>query len=309
MTKKILFTACLFLSLLNFSQTKISTKKTDKHLLIEGTSVHLLPPNGYEKAANFIGFQNSYIDGSIIVNELPAPYKELRDGFSKENMSKKGMEFVDKQEYFINNKPALLIDAKQYSTQHNYYFSKIILIYKLDENKTLLINANVPENQAENLMNLKSSVLTLIYDESIKVSPFSSLDFDIDYSKSAYKLTKSISGTLTFEGPEKEVFIVAKSIRQFNPADKKGSSINALKAISQLDYISLISSKDINQDGMSGYQISANVLIKNNKKPMKAIQAILFSDNCYYTFLTVVKPQEKNLINDFEKILSTFKRK
>jgi hypothetical protein len=60
---------------------------------------------------------------------------------------------------------------------------------------------------------------------------------------------------------------------------------------------------------MSGYQVTANVLIKNNNKPMKAIQAILFSDNCYYTFLTVVNPQEKNLINDFENILSTFKRK
>lgn len=308
--KNIYLLIFLLSTLKSFSQVKVSNEKTESHFLISGTSVFIIPPPGFDKGINFIGYQDNSSGSSIIVNEMPAPYKQLKDAFSKENMSKKGMEFLNAEEFLINNSPALLINSKQFSPAHGYNFFKSILIFKLDNNKTLLINSNVPEEQKEKITKLiKTSLLSVFNDNSIVVDPFSSLDFSVDLSKSSFKLSKSISGTLMLEGPKKEFLIIAKSIRNLSASDKKGSSINALKAITTIDYVGLIHSKEITQDGMSGYQITANVVVKDQKQPMKAVQAILFSDNSYYTMVTIVNPTELDLIKDFEYIRTSFKRK
>ncbi|HTE25800.1 hypothetical protein [Flavitalea sp.] len=308
--KNICLLVCLLSALKSFSQVKVSNEKSENHLLINGTGVFIVPPPGFEKGINFIGYQDNNSGSSIIVNELPAPYKQVKDGFSKENMSKKGMEFLNAEEYLINNSPAVMMNSQQFSVAHGYSFFKSTLILKLNNSKTLLINSNVPEEQKERMMNLiKISLLSVFNDSSIEVNAFSSLDFSVDLSKSSFKHTKSISGSLMLEGPKKEFLIIAKSIRPLSASDKKGSSINALKAITSIEYVGLIHSKEITQDGMSGYQITANIVVKDQRRPMKAVQSILFSDNSYYTFVTIVNPAEQDLIKDFEYILTSFKRK
>ncbi len=293
-----------------FSQTKISNVKTENHVLIAGTSSFIILPASFEKATNFIGFQDVVNGASMIVNELPGPFKQLKDGFSKENMLKKGMEFESMEAYEINNSPAVIIKSKQFSATYGYYFLKSTLVFSTGKSKTLVIHANIPEVQKDKLAPLiKASLLSILNDSAISVDRSAQVDFEVDIKGSAFKPNNLLVGALTFEGPKKEFMMIGKSIRKLDPLDKKGSSITAIRAISTLEYLNLVNEKTIMQDGMPGYQVTANIILKENKKPMKLLQAILFSDNYYYAFVAILNPDEQNLIEDFNHIVSSFKRK
>jgi hypothetical protein len=223
-------------------------------------------------------------------------------------MQTKGMELIDKVSISINGMIGELIQAKQFSAAHGYIFLKYTLILALEQNVTLMINGNYPESKKEEIgLIIKDALLSVYYDQNLKLDHFSALDFTVDLSKTKYKVQNSISGTILLDGGENGIIIIAKSIRPISSSDKKGASIQVLKAISTIRYVNLESSKEVKIDVCEGYQIVANVL-KNNK-PAKAIQTILFGENYYYNFTAIVPKYTKEILDDYEYILNSFKRK
>jgi hypothetical protein len=308
--KKLLFIALLCFNITALCQSKIKNDKTENHINVKGTQTFIIPPNDFEQAINFLGFQDNETGSSIMLLEIPGPYNKITAGFSKDEMKVKGMDLIKKEEFIINGLEAVLINSKQFSPSHGYNFYKYSLILNAASNKTLLINANFPESQKDKLEEkMLQSILSLYIDKGIQVDPFSSLDFQVDISKTSFKLINSISGTLMFEGPNKEFLLIAKSIKPFDLSDKKGAAINALKQQSTVNYKSLRSSKEVSYDDAIGYQIVANVSTKQGGKPMKAFETILFGDNYYYIFLGLLTPNDEKLLKDIEYIISTFKRK
>ena len=298
------------LSLIVNAQSEITNSKTTKHINIQGTQTFIIPPEGFEKASNFVGFQQNTTGASIMILEMPGPYIEFKKGFTKENLAQKGMNLLNAEEFIINNQPAILIFVTQFSSGHGYMFQKYNLLLKQTESKTLLINLNFPESLKDELQEkMKNSALSVYVDTLIGIDPFATLDFTVDLSKSTFTLKNSISGTLMLEGPDKEIFILAKSIKAADGSDKKGAAIKSLKEISSLEYLELISSKEVTIDGASGIQIVANVTSKPEDEKMNAFLTMLFGENYYYIFLGVVSPNDTTLMQDMEYVISTFQRK
>ncbi|HUC80040.1 MAG TPA: hypothetical protein VMR70_03955 [Flavisolibacter sp.] len=307
---RLLFLPVLFFFSNNsFGQLEITNSKTENHIHQKGTQVFLQPPNGFETAANFLGFQNQLTGSSIMVIQMTGPYEEVIKGFTPENMKTKGMTLLGREAVKINQQEGQLLWVKQFSPTHGYDFQKYTLVLKLGPKSTLIINGNFPELQKEAMAeSIRKCVLSAFIEKSLPVNPFASVDFTIDLSNSVFKpSTKTMSGGLLLEGPNNEMMIVVKSIRAITTPDKKGASINVLKTINTITYVDLVDSKEIIQDGATGYQITANVLERGEKK--KAIQAVLFGENYYYVFLVILPAQNKPLVSDFERILASFKRK
>jgi hypothetical protein len=70
--------------------------QTDKHIKVPGTKCSLIPPSGFVAITNFSGFQSSETGASIMINELPAPYQQLVDGFTAEALKTHGMILISK---------------------------------------------------------------------------------------------------------------------------------------------------------------------------------------------------------------------
>ncbi|MFZ1530077.1 MAG: hypothetical protein WAT19_15085 [Ferruginibacter sp.] len=290
------------------AQTAYMSFKTGKHVDIAGTQVSMVPPPGFDRATNFAGFQQDSTGASIMVLQVPGPFGEMKGAFTKENLATKGMELLEKTPISINGKPGELIMVEQYSAAHGQYFLKYSLLLELESKNTLIINGSYPKDKgAETGSLIKESITTVIYDQTVKNDPLAGLDFTVDYSKSPFKLSNSISGTLLLDGKEKGIIIIVKSIRPVSTIDKEGSSIQILKAIPAISYQSLESSKEVSVDDLDGYQIIANVLQK--EMPYKAVQTILFSENCYYNFTALVPSLTREIMTDYEYILNSFRRK
>lgn len=297
----------LFYTSIN-AQSSFSNKKSNKHVEIPGTQIAISPPRNFELSSQFVGFQDLTSGSSLMIMQIPASFEKIKEGFTKDKMQTKGMELIDKVSISINGMIGELIQAKQFSAAHGYIFLKYTLILALEQNVTLMINGNYPESKKEEIgLIIKDALLSVYYDQNLKLDHFSALDFTVDLSKTKYKVQNSISGTILLDGGENGIIIIAKSIRPISSSDKKGASIQVLKAISTIRYVNLESSKEVKIDVCEGYQIVANVL-KNNK-PAKAIQTILFGENYYYNFTAIVPKYTKEILDDYEYILNSFKRK
>jgi hypothetical protein len=299
----------LFFTYVLQAQTTLTTNKSEQHIAIKGTQVFLKPPTGYESATNFLGFQNAAIGASIMVIQLSGPYNEVISGFSPSNMKQRGMSLLEKENVSLNNYRGTLFTVRQFSPAHGFDFLKYTLILNVGKNSTLMINGSYPESVKETAAQpLKSAILSAYYDATLKTDNLSSLDFTVDISTTKFKLSdKSLSGSLILEGPEKEFMMIAKSIRALSTSDKKGSSIAALKAVRNIEYLNFEGGREINQDDAEGYQITA--LIRHEGKPAKALQTILFGENYYYVFFLIMQSNKQELVNDFENIVRSFKRK
>lgn len=203
-------------------------------------------------------------------------------------------------------KKTKLIVAKSLILSPNY--QKYILILDMGADNSLLINASFPESKKEQMDTIiKDAVLSVFADKSAQWERSVGLDFTVDLSKTKFKQMKSISETIFLNIGKEGMMIIAKSIRPVDFSDKKGASINILKAISNVSYQNLESSKNIIIDDCDGYQVVANVLVSGKKQ--QAVQTVLFGENYYYNFTMIVPSVSVEFTTDYEYILNSFKRK
>lgn len=111
---------------------------------IPGTKYSLIPPNGFEIAKQFSGFQNISTGASIMLNELPAPLDVVQKGFNADALKGKGMTLLDDQTIDFNGSKARILKISQFSNGSLYL--KETLIFG-DSTRTVLVNGVYPEKK------------------------------------------------------------------------------------------------------------------------------------------------------------------
>jgi hypothetical protein len=313
MTRKILTTFLVFISLTVWGQKKIENKLTDQHQNIKGTKVSVIPPNGFTDGLNFLGLQQTESGSSIMILDIPGPYSETSKGITKENMLSKGVEMKKIETLTINGLPAIFATGTQ--NAYGNIYTKFILVFGTD-NETIMINGVYPENLKKVGDEIKKSMLTVFYEHDKKINPFEALDYSIDISETKLKFGKSMSNSLIFSvdgqvptaSSDKTNLIVAKSFSQITAEDKKLFCINRLKQtpieIENIEY-----TNEITIDGISGYEIYAKGKNKKSSETENIYQVILFSDKLYYILFGTTNDETDKSMDEIKKAVITFKRK
>jgi hypothetical protein len=313
MTRKILTTFLVFISLTVWGQKKIENKLTDQHQNIKGTKVSVIPPKGFTDGLNFLGLQQTESGSSIMILDIPGPYSETSKGITKENMLSKGVEMKKIETLTINGLPAIFATGTQ--NAYGNIYTKFILVFGTD-NETIMINGVYPENLKKVGDEIKKSMLTVFYEPDKRINPFEALDYSIDISETKLKFGKSMSNSLIFSvdgqvptaSNDKTNLIVAKSFSQITAEDKKLFCINRLKQtpieIENIEY-----TNEITIDGISGYEIYAKGKNKKSSETENIYQVILFSDKLYYILFGTTNDETDKSIEDIKKAIETFRRK
>jgi hypothetical protein len=313
MTKNLLTTFLIFSSLTIWGQKKIDNKLTNDHQNIKGTKISLIPPQGFADALNFQGLQQAESGSSIMVLDIPGPYSETSKGITKENMLSRGIEVKKIEKIIINQRPALFVTATQHANGSIY--TKFILVCG-SEKETIMLNGVFPESLKKIGAKVKKSMLTLFYDEGLKLDPFASVDYTMDISQTKLKFAKSMSGSLMYtvdgqiptNSADKTNLITSKSFYPISQIDKKLFSINRIKQL-PIDIESIEYTEEITIDGVSGYEIFAKAKSKKTGETDNAYQVILFSDQLYYIFFGTTNDETNASIEEIKKAILTFKRK
>ncbi len=313
MSKSILITCHLFISILSFGQQKIENKLSSKHQNIKGTKISLIPPTGFSESENFLGLQQTSTGSSIMIIDIPGPYSETSKGITKENLLSKGIELIKTEQLTINGLSAIFVTGKQQAYGNNY--KKYVLVVG-SENETIMINGVYTENQKKTGEAIKKSMLSVVYEADKKINPFDFLEYTIDVSETKLKLGKSMANSLIFTtdgqvptaSADKTNLIVAKSFSNVSPEDKKLFSVNRLKQ-SPIEIINLEYTKEISIDGLDGYEIYATGKDKKTTETENIYQVMLFNEEFYYIFFGTTSDETTLSIEEIKKAVRTFKRK
>lgn len=296
--------AFLFLGQIAFGQTK-------KHIKVSGTKCSLIPPSGFVAATTFSGFQNAETGASIMINELPAPYQSLVDGFTAEALKSRGMTLIKKQTIDFNGSKATLINLTQSANGTTYI--KQMLVFG-DTKGTVLVNGIYPEASKEIEGQIKVALFSTVYNISQNDNPLEAATFAIDVQDTDFKLIKYMSGSLLYSTDgkmptEKPTLIVGNSIAKIPIQNQKKYSEERLKKLpgGELNVIKEI--KEISVDNLKGYEIVADGKTKDDK-PELVYQVMLFNDKGdYYIIVGQAKEEFQKNLATFKKITQTFKRK
>ena len=313
MTKSILITLLLFISILSFGQYKIENKLSSKHQNIKGTKISLIPPSDFSESENFLGLQQTSTGSSIMIIDIPGPYSETSKGITKENLESKGIELIKTEQLTINGLPAIFVTGKQQAYGNNY--KKYVLVVG-SENETIMINGVFPEKLKKTGEAIKKSMLSVFYEADKKINPLDFLEYTIDVSETKLKFGKSMANSLIFTvdgqvptaSTDKTNLIVAKSFSQVSPDDKQQFSINRLKQ-SPIEIVNIEYTKEISIDGLDGYEIYAKGKDKKTKETENMYQIMLYSEQFYYIFFGTTNDETTSSIEEIKKAVLTFKRK
>lgn len=226
MTRIILVVICVLFSSSVFGQSKIDNVLTAEHVYVPGTKVSLIPPKGFIKAGDFVGFQQNESGSSIMVAEIAGSYFVIKTGLTKEALLSKGI-VVDKMDSMtINNLPASFITGMQ-AARGTTYMKYILTFGTKDE--TIIITGIFPNALQELGAGIKAAMLSVFYEADRKRNPFDAVDFEIDVTSTKLILAQGMAGSLVYtmdgavstKSKDKTTLIVTKSFSQVDIVDKK----------------------------------------------------------------------------------------
>lgn len=300
--KKFFSIALIFILQLSFGQD-------NQYVKIPGTVYSLIPPDGFELSSDFTGFESIENGASIMVNEIPAPYQQLADGFTPEALKAKGMILISKETIDWNNSKAYWLYISQ--TANGIMYLKQLLLFG-NENKTTLANGIYPELSKNIESAIKKSILTIREGATLNSDPEKSVKFSIDVTGSEFKFTKNTAGTLLYSidgmmHSKNPTLIVGNSLSKVFPENKQSYAEERLKKMPGAEKSIIKSINKITINELNGFE-----LIAENKKADATeliYEVMLFDGNDYYLIVGRTKEKRDDFLVTFKRIAHTFKRK
>ena len=302
--KNRLLLAFLFLGQIAYGQT-------EKLIKVAGTKCSMIPPSGFVAATTFSGFQNAETGASIMINELPAPYQTLVDGFTEESLKSRGMTLIKKQTIDFKGSKATLISLTQSANGTTYL--KQMLVFG-NAKGTVLVNGIYPGASKEIEAQIKQALISTVYNISQNENPLEAATFTIDIKDTDFKLIKYMSGNLLYSTDgkiptEKPTLIVGNSIAKISSQNQKKYSEERLKKLPRGELNVIKEINEITIDNLKGFEIIANGKTKDDKAEL-VYQVMLFNENGdYYIIIGQTKEEFDKYLQSFKKVAKTFKLK
>ena len=302
-----LLTIALFAICLSGSFALAEDSKEESNLSrVKGTRVSISAPKGFEPAPSFNGYVLKDKSASIIVTEMPAPVDKLMLGFTQENLAKKKMQLLSKEEIEIAGQKGTLIKVSQ--SLASLTFEKWITVFG-DSNNAVVVMAVYPERYSEELAEkMKKSVSIVEWNRDLKISKTENLNFEVT-PKEPFQLAHRFQNSLLFTSkghfPSKDasdpLYIVAESTGNFLITNKKEYCVNRIKEAESLKDVKETSVNPVKISGLEGYEVIADAVDSKNNQKMFIYQVLLFSDKSIFLH------QGFGAENDREKYVPLFK--
>ncbi len=308
-----IFFVCFLHTSVVYSQISYSNKLTKAHLLVRGTKVSIIPPKDFTNAPSFLGFEHNPSGSTLMVLDIPGPFAVTSKGLTKEKLHANGLEVKQIETMTFNGMPAIFVTGEQKSA--GVQFTKYVLTFGIDK-ETYMINGSVPKYNTQLATEVKKSIQSAVFDNTVKINPLESIDYNINLAKGNLNFAKRISTTLVFtpdgefptKAPEKTTFIVSKTFSKIGSNDRNTFFIKRLKQTPMI-----IEKNDsptpISVDGLQGFEIIVDAKAKSSERLEKVYQGILFGNNFYYIFIGSTSDKTEKSIAALKQVVQTFKRK
>jgi hypothetical protein len=311
-----LFNAFMFivpLVILSFTPGQQTPEKTTA---VAGTKISLKPPAGFTPASQYPGFELQDLGSSIMITEIPGPFKEVSAGVTDPAaLKKQGISVLSSQQIKIAGHTGVLVRVAQNAFDTDYL--KWLLVFG-DEKETVMIAATFPKQFASKLSEImKTSIFTATWDRGKEVSPTEDLNFTVS-EKGDMKLAKRVSNLLIFTRsgsvPKKDIddsyFIVGPGVNKIETDNPEGFARSYILENDSVTGIEIEQSNKMTIDSLNGYEIVARGKDKKSGQPMVIYQTVLFVGQDFYFMIGVSSDRQREAyLTIFREMAGSFKRK
>jgi hypothetical protein len=301
------FPVLLFLSC-SFANARSLPSAQPKLVKVPGTKVRLVPPTGLKPSERFPGFWDEETNSSILITEMPAPYPEIANGFTKEALATNGMSLLSKKEISLNGRPGILLHVGQEARSIAYLKWMVITG---NEKETVLVTATFPEEMKARLSSaMEQSALSVQWDAEAKIDPLAGLNFSFNDDPSlrfARRISNGVMLTKDDALPGKPnndpFFIIGPSVSQVEISDIRQFAERKLMQTEKATGIIIKKQSDVTIAGLSGREIVAEAQWNDLSDAPMIIYQVLLLDGENYFIMQGFAPREEQ-----EKYLAVFTR-
>jgi len=288
--------------------------QTGLHSKVPGTRISLIKPEGFSPARRFSGFEQEDTSSSILVVEMPAPYREVIKGFSDvQTMNLQGMKLLRQEEIVVDGQAAKLFHVRQ--TARGITIVKWVVAFG-DDTHVVLINAMCPQVHESTLGGpLRQAALSVKYDRDQAPSPNEGLPFTITHQgklKRAARISNTLMYTLNGEArpqsPEDPLFVVSESVSTVSTANAKTFAEQRLRQMNTVKRISIRTTTPVTIDGLQGYEIEATAEDLRSGTPLAVYQVMLFDDGYIVMQGMVGKSRQEEFLPEFKALARSLRR-
>ncbi len=152
---------------------------------VEGTRVFMIPPDGFMRGENFIGFQKGEEALIQVMDLAGGSFASNARSFSLEGFKAKGLTPLEFKELTVDGYKARFAVLKRDSE-----VTSLNLVFGDDSFSVMLIGFIQGTNESLE-KNIKAAMLSATYKKDLEVDPFASTFFSIDDSNSELKFAQS----------------------------------------------------------------------------------------------------------------------
>ncbi|MBP7149728.1 MAG: hypothetical protein KBD01_19550 [Acidobacteria bacterium] len=255
-------------------------------VVVPGTHVRLVPPEGFVAARQFPGFERTKDGASIMVAELATPVVEFRASLASDAAAQ-GMTPGESAPVRIAGRDGLLVALTQKGRATTYH--KWMAVFG-DERTTVVVTATYPELLAPKLeAPLKQAVLSARWDPARAVDRFEGLPFRVQETaqlKIAGRISNSVFLTRGGEpeppGPGEPRMIVGPAVGQGRVEDLAAFSRARITQTSSVTGITIDRGKFVSIAGQKAYEIVAHGTERESGTPLVLYQLIVPQERGYY---------------------------
>lgn len=289
-----------------------SEDKARELVHLNGTRLNIKAPAGMSKADNFAGFIDPDTNASLMVTEMPAPFKQLTEGFTNERLTAKGMQLVGKESKDKGQYQGLAVDLTQkvYGTsvkKHVYIFG--------NDNFSIVATATILEGTPDTVMEkLKGAIDSIAVDTTISPSLEEGLPYKLKETANLKRATR-LQNTLLFNKagktnpPEKgPLFLSSQSIMKVRIEQPDEFARRRIKDTPYVKHMEIEKEQDIELSGLKGRKLLALGTDAKNGEKTFVYMVLLFENDGYYIMQGISPLSMRPIMEkEFDEIATSFK--
>ena len=279
-------------------------------VLLAGTHVALVPPDGFVESTTFVGFEHES-GASIVVAELPASYAELVSGMTDARFEEQGITVTERREVTVDGRAATLIEGTQ--AAQGLTFGKVLLLIGTDA-LTAFLTGNYLIDDGAIGDAIRAAELSVSFDPNRPVDPQAALDFTIAPVaplKFAGALNNgglyNTSGLLPGADPGEPSLIVAPSFGGGVVGDPVAFSKALLDGMGSIRDVVVESATEATVAGRPATIVIATGRSSTRDAEIAIYQVVLGGDDDYVALLGICAPDQRAVFFDvFAETISTY---
>lgn len=281
---------------------------------VPGTRVELEPPEGFTPSRRFPGFEHLAQGASIMVNEVPAGYAELRAGFTREGLASRGMRLIEMKDVAVAGAPALLFHVTQQAAGID--FRKWMLLAPRGNESVLVVGtfprtAPAPFGEAVRLAVLSTLTTTG------QTDPIADLPFHVDAGsrlKVAQRMGNTLvltpSGSMARTSAQEPLYVIGPSVGRAPLDNLQHFAEQRAQQTVEISGLRAMRGRNLKVDGLEAYEILADANDLRSGLPLRFYQVVAPDPGGYFIFQGLVGSDiAAEYLPEFQRLTASFRRR